>query len=68
MQSSLPKLRRFRRTAPASLLEEESEPPADTFGPLGIAERLNRLEAKNLWMNTPSQWRISVKSKNAGRM
>jgi hypothetical protein len=40
----------------------ESEPPADTFGPLGIAERLNWLEAKNLWMNTLSQWWISAKS------
>src|SRR6185437_9842147 len=37
----------------------ESEPPAATFGPLGIAERLNWLKAKNRRRNTPSQWRIS---------
>ncbi len=33
----------------------DSDPPDDTFGPLGIAERLNWLNAKNRWQNTSSQ-------------
>src|SRR5208282_5837748 len=37
----------------------EREPPAATFGPFGVAERLNWLKPKNRCRNTPSQWRIS---------
>ena len=33
----------------------DSEPPAETFGPFGIAERLNWLKAKNRRRNTSSQ-------------
>ena len=38
----------------------DSDPPADTFGPLGIAERLNWLNSKNRCANTSSQCRISA--------
>ncbi len=34
-------------------------PPAATFGPFGMADRLNWLKAKNRFRNTPSQSRIS---------
>jgi hypothetical protein len=37
----------------------DSDPPADTFGPLGSAERLNWLNAKNRCTKTSSQCRIS---------
>jgi hypothetical protein len=37
----------------------DSDPPADTLGPLGSAERLNWLNAKNRCTKTSSQWRIS---------
>ena len=37
----------------------DSEPPAETFGPLGIAERLNWLNSKKRCANTSSQCRIS---------
>ena len=32
-----------------------SEPPCDTFGPLGIADRLNWANPKKRWTNTTSQ-------------
>jgi hypothetical protein len=34
----------------------ESEPLAETFGPFGMAERLNRLKPKTRRMKTSSQW------------
>src|ERR1700760_3168028 len=37
----------------------DSDPPADTFGPLGSAERLNWLNAEKRWMKTSSQRVIS---------
>ena len=40
----------------------DSEPPALTFGPFGIAERLNWLNAKKRRRNTSSQWRIVARS------
>src|SRR5207342_2865878 len=40
----------------------DSEPPADTFGPFGIALRLNWLNAKNRRRNTSIQWRIVGRS------
>ncbi len=33
----------------------DSEPPDETFGPFGIAERLNWLVSKKRFTNTPSQ-------------
>ena len=38
----------------------DNEPPADTFGPFGMAERLNWLKAKNRRKKTSSHFRISV--------
>src|SRR5215510_3041718 len=40
----------------------ESEPPEPTFGPLGIAERLNWLILKKRWRNTSSHFLIAGKS------
>src|SRR5947208_16565256 len=40
----------------------ESEPPEPTFGPLGIAERLNWLILKNRYRNTSSHSLIAAKS------
>jgi len=40
----------------------DSEPPADTFGPFGIALRLNWLKAKKRRRNTSIQCRMVAKS------
>ena len=40
----------------------DSAPPAETFGPLGIADRLNWLVVKNRNRNFSSQWRIVGRS------
>ena len=40
----------------------DSEPPAETFGPFGMADRLNWLKAKKRRRNTSSQRRISGRS------
>ena len=40
----------------------DSDPPAETFGPFGIALRLNWLKAKKRVRNTSIQWRICVRS------
>src|SRR4051794_20845517 len=45
----------------------DSEPPADTFGPLGSADRLNWLNAKYLLMKTSSHRRIVARSYSARR-
>jgi hypothetical protein len=39
----------------------ESDPPADTLGPFGIAERLNWLKPKKRCRKTYSQCRISAR-------
>jgi len=39
-------------------LRGDSEPPEPTFGPFGIADRLNWLPWKKRARNTSSQWRI----------
>src|SRR5688572_13814763 len=43
-------------------LRGDSEPPEPTFGPLGMAERLNWLVSKNRSTNTSSQWRSAGRS------
>ena len=40
----------------------DSDPPAETFGPFGIALRLNWLKAKKRVRNTSIQWRICFRS------
>src|SRR4051812_31967162 len=40
----------------------DSEPPATTFGPFGIAERLNWLNAKKRFRNPPSHFRMSARA------
>ena len=40
----------------------DSDPPALTFGPFGIADRLNWLNAKKRRRNTSSHWRIVARS------
>ncbi len=40
----------------------ESDPPWETFGPFGSAERLNCAKAKKRWQKNSSQWRISASS------
>src|SRR6266702_3578534 len=62
---------RSRSSSQAAALESDgarqsprgdSEPPDDTFGPFGMAERLNWLKAKKRRRNTSSQRRISGRS------
>ena len=36
-----------------------SDPPCETLGPLGIADRLNWAKPKNRWTNTTSHRRIA---------
>ena len=60
ISSSQIRRRQVRGGAPVAA--GDSEPPADTFGPLGIAERLNWLNAKKRRANTSSQCRISARS------